>query len=122
MSRLSCSRSCSAISRSMARSRLPAMSDVRLLQNLEELLGGIHFVELREILGVLAELRDLAEDGKVLVGDLHRGSDDEEQVMYRLVVNGAERQPLLLAPVDDAQPVDDERSAVRDRHALSDSG
>src|SRR5688572_14655635 len=102
MSRLSCSRSCSAISRSTARSRLPAMSDVRLLQHLEEILHGMHFVEPREVLGVLAELRDLTEDGKVLVGDLHRGGDDQEHVMHRLVVHGAEWQPLLLATVDDA--------------------
>src|SRR5688572_2891544 len=122
MSRLSCSRSCSAISRSMARSRFAAISDVRLLEHLEEIRGGLHFVEPRQVLRVLAELRDLAEDGQILIRDLDRGGYDQEQVMHRLVVHRAERQALLLASIDDSQPVDDERAAVGDRHALSDSG
>ncbi len=41
--------------------------------------------------------------------------------MHRLAVYGPEREPFLLAAVDDPQPVDDQRAAVRNRHSLSDS-
>src|SRR5215208_4922222 len=96
-------------------------SELLLLQHRHELarLGDLHQA-LRDV-GLLAELGDLAEDGEVLVGDLEGRGDDEEVEVDRLLVDRLEVHALALSAERDAQLVDDERAAVRDRDPSADA-
>src|SRR5439155_447050 len=75
---------------------LPGL-DVLLFQQLQELLRCGELREPVRHVRLLRELGDLAEDGEILIRDLERRGDDEEEVVDRPVVDGLEVDPVELA-------------------------
>jgi hypothetical protein len=73
---------------------------------------GVQLGEAPRDVGVLGELRELAEHRQVLVADLEGRRHDEEEVVDGLVVDGVVVDAGRLAAERDAQPVDDEGAAV----------
>src|SRR4029079_11582387 len=56
------------------------------------------------------------------VGYLERRRDDEEEEVYRFLIDRLEVDAVRLAAERDAEPVHDERAAVGDRDAAADAG
>jgi hypothetical protein len=75
-----------------------ATSDPLLLQKRQELTRTADLRQPSGNVALLRELRDLAENREVLVGDLERWGDDQEEVVDRLVVDGAEVDSSGLRP------------------------
>ena len=70
----------------------------------------------------LAELRDFAEHRQVLVRDLERRRDDQEEKENRLLVDRLEIDALTLSSERDAELRHDERAAVGNRDPATDAG
>src|SRR5690606_37263503 len=87
----------------------------------QELVRRLELLEPLGNIGLLGELRDLAQDREVLVADLQGGRHDEEEAVHRLPIDRLELHPLRLAPERHAQPVHHERTAVRDRDPPADA-
>src|SRR5437016_2014882 len=97
------------------------LSDVLILQQLQKVLSRPHHRQLPRHIRLLRELRDLAEHGQVLVGDLQRRGHDQEEVLHRLAVDRIEVDAVELAAERYAQAVHGERATVRNRDILTDA-
>src|SRR6266480_1116328 len=95
--------------------------DILILQELQKVLPRAHHRQLPRHIGLLRELRDLSEDGQVLVGHLQRRGHDQEEVVYGLAVDRIEVDAVELAAERDAQAVHGQRTTVRDRDILTDA-
>src|SRR5258708_2164086 len=99
----------------------PRLSDGLFFEQLYELTRLGDFQEPLRHVGLLAELRDLAQHRQILIRHLERGSDDQKKEVDRLFVDRLEVDAAFLSPKGDAQLVDDERPAVGNRDPASDA-
>src|SRR5437870_5468009 len=76
--------------------------------------------ELLGHIGLLRKLGDLAEHRQVLVGDLERGGDDQEEGVHGLAVDRVEIDAVELATERHTQPVHRQCAAVGDRDVVAD--
>src|SRR4029077_20465265 len=89
--------------------------NVLVLEELQKLRRRADPGELLGHIRLLRKLGDLAEHRQVLVGDLERGGDDQEEVVHGLAVDRVEIDAVELATERHTQPVDGECTAVGNR-------
>src|SRR5687767_7312518 len=118
-----------ALSTTSARSRPRRSSgssagalDALFLQQRQELVGPVDREQSARHLRILAELRDLAEHRQILIRDLERRRDDQEDEVDRLLVDRLEVDALLLAPESHPELLNDEGATVRNRDPAADAG
>src|SRR5437867_2169438 len=93
-----------------------------LLQQTKELVGGAERGEAARYVGLLGELRNLAEYRKVEIGDFEWGRDNEEEIEHRLAVDRLEFDSLAMAPIGEAEPVRHQGAAVGNGNASAHAG